>query len=412
MYLLLSEYSRVSVSYDANDGQQRCFVLSGLVDNPYIDDGPDFSAPHFNRKPVRVEIYAPPDPDWLCQILGDEDAKIACGLVQVNANVDPDIFKLEDEVVEDEPIIVWLRLDADVFEALRHQAAEAHRERRILGATLRLVGSKLPETDSHFIFLKDLDVSERQVFAVGSFEISNTRYIQRFRGRVRQVERKDGERYGTRVSVLLTEVRYKIDAESATYHGIACEGRIINGRGKAYEGISADVTFNEHETNSFDELPDRSVFGEFEYGPADGHSSAHFGFHLRHLPEDARDVLIPMLNLEGGSHVVLEINLNSEEDALLSATEHIDGEVRYYNLAVRRRLVDYAAVLKRLNGYRDQLEQRDLEGSLSHSRRSGTPEDRFQRVRNAILSDVLVSDWDLNALSIEQIDALIDEIGR
>ena len=61
-------------------------------------------------------------------------------------------------------------------------------------------------------------------------------------------------------------------------------------------------------------------------------------FHLRHLPEDARDFIIPMLTQALENEVILTVNLTNEEEELLAATDKLSGSARHYSFEVRRRL--------------------------------------------------------------------------
>ena len=68
--MLLSRYSGVSTTYDAKGGIKRSFSLSGHIDDPYqspLGDIQEFGEGDsvFDGKPVRLEIYSPPDPEWL-----------------------------------------------------------------------------------------------------------------------------------------------------------------------------------------------------------------------------------------------------------------------------------------------------------------------------------------------------------
>ena len=213
----------------------------------------------------------------------------------------------------------------------------------------------------------------------------------------------------------MTGARYEVHVERALLHSISCEGRIINGKGKPFDGVDATLEFAEHEPNRLDELPERAFFGEFGYYPKlpqEPYSSPCFAFNLRYLPEDARCLLIPLLSQEAGTQVILTVNLTNEEEELLSATEELRGNVRHYSFEVRRRLIDYNAVLKRLEEARVRLEQRTFEGETRSSSGKGVSEDHFQRIRRLLLAGGRVPDIELHCLSFEQIDALADELGR
>ncbi|MFQ5745564.1 MAG: hypothetical protein ACE5HV_18595 [Acidobacteriota bacterium] len=417
--LALFRYGGVHTWYDATAGLKRRFVLSGCIDDPYrrpsgdIDESGEGDSA-FHNKPVRVDISSPPDPKWLGNLGAAGDDGNVFGWIWVTAGVEPERFELDGEAVEAEPVEIKMEMDPDAFEAIRRQAAEADNHCRIMWATVTLAGKSLPKLESR-IRLKNLDVSAPREDTVIGFEIFDTRYTDDLRGRVLQVKRDQDEGYGAHISILLTEARYEIHAERALVHSISCEGRVINGRGKPYDGVEVTVEFAEPEPNSFDELPERAFFGEFGYWakrPDKEHSSTHFAFYLRYLPEDARNLLIPLLSQEAGTQVVLTVNLTNEKAELLAATDELRGNVRHYSFKVRRRLVDYGAALKRLEEARERLEQRTFEGDARFSPGKGVSEEHFQRIRRSLLDGGRVPDMELQWLSFEQIDALADELGR
>lgn len=344
--LALYRYGGIKTSYDAKMGLRRSFGLPGFIRDPYIspigdidESGEGNSAFHY--KDVRVTISSPPDPDWLEKIRAAHGVDDACGAVLVNAGVEPDRFELDGESVEDEPVHVTVTMSADAFEAIRRQVAEASDHRRIMWATVTLAGNSLPKLESDFIRLKDLDVTERRGYAVSGFEIFDTRYIDRLRGRVLRVERGRDKGYGARISILLTEARYEIDVERALVRAISCEGRVINAKGRPYDGAEVTIEFSEHEPNRYDEMPERAFFGEFGYFPKQPgeYSSTHFMFDLRYVPEDARGLLIPLLSQQVETRVILTVNLANKEGELLAATGELRGNVRDYGFKGQRRLV-------------------------------------------------------------------------
>ncbi|MFQ5757756.1 MAG: hypothetical protein ACE5H7_16880 [Acidiferrobacterales bacterium] len=350
--MLLSRYSGVSTTYDAKGGIKQSFTLSGHIDDPYqnpIGDiqefGPGDSV--FDGKPICLDVYSPPDSDWLGwpkHIRDTPSISHACGLAAVTAGVEPEKFELFGETVEDAAVRVVLAVNADAFEAIRSQAAEAYDHRRILQAKVTLIGDTLPETDRPAVSPlkpKDLDVSKAQDYGVRGFEISGTRYFDHRRGRVLQVEPGREEAYGTTISVLLTEARYNVYVEHALFHAISCQGRVINGRGTPYDGADAAIEFDWFERNRHHELPERAYFGEFSYWvkvPNEEYSSTHFTFHLRHLREDAREFIIPMLTQALENEVILTINLTNGEEELLAVTDKLSGKVRHYNFKVGPRV--------------------------------------------------------------------------
>ena len=347
--MMLFRYSGVSTTYDAKGGIKQSFNLSGHIDDPYrtpLGDIQEFGEGDsvFDGKPVRLEIYSPP------HIRDTPSVSHACGVARVNAGVEPERFELDGETVEGDAILVVLDVSADAFEAIRRQAAEAYDHRRIMRATVTLIGDSLPQTDTPtmstldaMLWLKDLDVAKVQDYGVRGFKISGTRYFDHTRGRVLQVERGREEGSGAYISILLTEARSEVYVERALFHSISCEGRVINGKGKPYDGVDATIEFGGFERNRHYELPERAYFGEFGYYPKlpdEKYSSTHFTFHLRYVPEDARDLLMPLFTQEVETRVILTINLTNEEEELLAATDKLSGSVRHYSFEVRRRLVN------------------------------------------------------------------------
>lgn len=347
--VMLSGYGGAHTWYDAKVGLRRKMTLVGWIHDPYhaplgdIDER--FPGSVFHNKAARLDIYSPGDPAWLDRVrtlLGDSDA---CGRVAVRAGVEPDCFEVLGEAVEDEPVTVRLDMSADAFEAIQRQAADAYNHNRIMGATVALSGAALPKKDSPFIFLKDLDVSKSEEYAVTGFEISNTRHFDHMRGRVLQIEHNLDEGYGADISVLLTGARYKVNTERALIHAISCEGRVINSRGKPYDGADVSIKFHKFDPNQLEGLPKNAFFGEFGYWPkkpGEVHSSNHFMFNLNYVPEDARDLLIPILCRQLPNQVVLSMNLTKEEKDLLAATDKLWGDVRDYSFEVRQDLVNKA----------------------------------------------------------------------
>lgn len=346
--IAFARYGGVNSSYDAERGLSRKFVLLGRIDDPDLDwDGDETGLPDsaFHGKQVRLTVYTPLDGEFLRNVQASYmgDTGNPCGVVTVRTGVEPERFELDGEMREIEPVIAQLHLSADAFEAIRRQAAEAYDHRRIMRATITLVGGALPAKDSRVKFwfghhLKDLDISKDQVYGIGGFEIGDTRDLDHLRGRV-QINRN--EPYGVSISILLTQVKYKAEVEDARIYSLSCEGR-VKGRGDPYEGIDVTVEFSEHERNKRNELPERAFFGEFAYyvkQPDEEYSSNFFSLNLRYVPADIRDLLIILFSLDRGTHVILTVTLSKEEDELLATTKVLRGNVRSYEFGVYRDLI-------------------------------------------------------------------------
>lgn len=168
----LNSYSGESTtySYSAKDGIKRIFTLSGHIDHRFR------RASAFDGRFVRLEFNSPPGPEWLGLPSGISHA---CGVARVNVGVDPRTFELDDRTIEDHAIRVLLAVSPDAFEAIRSQVVEAYDHRRILNASVTLIGDSLPQTEINSpldleLEPEDLDVSKVHDYYVRDFRIWDT----------------------------------------------------------------------------------------------------------------------------------------------------------------------------------------------------------------------------------------------
>ncbi len=347
--VMLNWYGGLHTWYNARTGLKRSTTLIGRIDDSYLaplgNIDPHLPDSSFHGKPVRMEICSPADSEWLDEVrvsLGDSDA---CGCVSVRKGVEPDRFDIDGEMVEADSVTARLDMRPDAFEAIQRQVVDADDHQRIMRAKITLSGNAIPKADSRFTFLKDLDVSKAQDYAVRDFEIFNTRYLDHLRGRVLQIEPNRDEGYGAYISVLLTEAHYEIYTERALIHAISCEGHVINSNGKPYDGAHVTIEFREFKPTLLEELPKKSLYGDFEYWPKqplEESSSNFFTFNLLYVPKDARDLLIPILSRKRSEQVILTINLTKGKEDLLAAKDKLWGDVRHYTFTVRRQLINSA----------------------------------------------------------------------
>lgn len=331
-----------TTSYDANSGLKGLLEFSGWITD-YSDDNT-----HFHNKLARVEISSPPIPGRFSIVPNETAADKACGAVQINADIEPERFELEGEIVEMEPVVVMLEVSTDSFEVLRRQVVNADEQHLNMGMKVTLVGESLPQPKSKYgmISLKDLDVSSSKSYAVGGFEIyHNTRSTDHMHGRVRPLVPKRDEAYGTKISILLVGVRDEVSVERGIAHRISCNGRIVNHRGAPYDGADVEIEFCEHEQNRWGELPVRASFGEFLFWPKQAEECPEhyfFSLDLKHSSEDIPKLLLSLLTHDVHTRVFLDAYLVVEEKELREAGGELRGNVRYYNFDVRREFINKA----------------------------------------------------------------------
>ena len=348
--IMLVRYSGVGISYSPMSGVKRQMHLRGCIEHYQEDD-------RFEGKPVAIKIETPPDPEWEEEIKTEQQVRSACGLLSVRANVQPRKFEKELGIP---PIQAVITITQEAFDAVSaHVTATLDRLGRAV-ATIRLVGNSLPETGTGpsgaRIRIEDLDVSDDKGYgigdkgyAIGGFEVADTCTLYP-RNRVLPIERKwDERRGGARVSVLRTSAAYQLDVPTGRAHSVQCSGSVINAKGNSYEGADATVRLEEFQMQNriglpFDldpavELPERALVGYFNYWPKDidkkYSSAASFSFNLKYMPDDARELIFPILSRVGGAQVVLTVDLISEEADLLGATGEVEGSVRDYTFEVR-----------------------------------------------------------------------------
>lgn len=287
-------------------------------------------------------ISSPPeDHDWLEKVFGAPDADRACGVVRVNADLEKR-FEIDGKVIEDPPIVVELKVNANIVEALHYVAAEAYEHRRILNATVTLFGKSLPDREfpSSTITLNDFDVSTPKICG---FEIYETRDTDYLRERVLSVERDRKEEYDTGISILLLNTKYAVSIEAGMVYSISCKGHVVD-RGKPYDGADVTIDFYGHEPTEWTgKLPERAFFGEFGYWPKQPdkeYSSYSFGFTLKHIHEDIHTLLLPLLTQDVGTQVTLDVNLIVKKEKLLAATDNLNGNGRSYDFNVSRNLLN------------------------------------------------------------------------
>jgi len=379
MRILVDEFRDGTSTYAVETGLKRDFLLFGDIedlDYGFMGDGPGLSRSAFHDKKVRIQVGTPVDEEFLQRVrenrLGDskkigtgkiyvgEDSTYdvgqycgpsPCGSAFVKADLRGEQFELFGDQVEDEPLKIYLTLPLDAFEGIRQQAKEAYGSRRILSATVRLIGNALPPAEGRpqelfGLKLHQLDISKDQSYAIQGFEISWTRLFDHHKGRVEHLEPKEGEGYGIGLSIMLSSVRYELAIERPVDMwpmdtSISCLGRITRAHGKPYQGVEVEVKFLEHETNRFGETPKQAHFGNFEYwakDPEPNGLNASFNFYLRYMPSDARSLIQELAGQGPNAQIELSVLL-AVERAAFDGTSKMSGHVRRYGFDVSKTVV-------------------------------------------------------------------------
>jgi hypothetical protein len=315
----------------------RSMTMVGHIDD-YVDDPCARCDERVHGKGIKLFLSAARDKAWTDALSQREGLPSICGVATVEANVTPKIYEWDGETVEDQPVQIRFSLSDEAFNAIKQQAEHAQRRSHSLEMEAELAGNSLPDGGIFGIVeLKDLDVSGARVFAVNMVSFTQTKFPNRLRGRVLPILPLADEGYGAILTILLTQASYDLDVARGEVSSISCEGRVIHGGGN---GADVTVEFREYERSRVtQELPAHALAGEFLYYPRrsdEEYSSTHFSIALKHLPEDARELLLPVLASDAGTEIVLVVSLVVEKDVLVAATESLGGEVRSYSFRVRR----------------------------------------------------------------------------
>ena len=345
-------------SYEPQGGLRGRYLFLGYIDDPYrtpfgdIDELGGRGDSPFHHKPVSLEIQTPVNLEDQERIASRLNVNKACGAVKVTAGA--------------EQIEVITQVPQDAFDVIRRQAAEAYDRHHVMAARISLLdGISLDEVSllgelvdkPSWTLPKELDVSQTRQYALGDFRISNTGDIDDMRDRVQEIRPERHEDYGTSINVEITEAEWHADPETGAFTEILCEGRLQNFLG-VFESADVSICFLEHEIN-YEKLNDKRLFGEFYYREIafdnkeirEMDTQERVRIHERngtyfrplleitlcYMPEDAKNLIIPLLAQcdEGG--VMIEINFMNTNEELRAADDGFEGKIRDYRIEVHKK---------------------------------------------------------------------------
>mgnify|MGYP003676463654 CR=1 FL=1 len=165
LHILVAEQSLLKTAFNLKGGTERSLSLTGK-----IDDSEQRSA--FHGKSTAIKIGSPPDTDWMEEVRTLTNETEAIGCVDVTANIEPLKYELDGEPCENEPVNILIYMNPEAFEAICFHLANPHE--RIISIKLELSGAALPQTGISFVFPSDLDITEKQTYAVTGIDISDT----------------------------------------------------------------------------------------------------------------------------------------------------------------------------------------------------------------------------------------------
>lgn len=326
----------LKTTYSAKTGIERSFSLTGVT----IDSGHGVAAPvhlmapHFHNKGVIVTVCSPPRkfPQF-------DDSCHGCGVAWINAGVEP------DEMHGTEPVRITIGLNDDAFDAFYRHASKADDDRRGLSANAVLVGPSLPSSPDPilgFLSPKDLDVSTGKSYVVSDFNISDAPRVDHLRDHLLRMPQERHWGDAARIAVQIVESQFEMGGEVFD-QSISCRGRIL-GWGEPYSGVEVDITFSEFDPDELlERRPETKFSGTFQYWPkSKDEESARGGLslRLRHFREDTRDILLSLLATPADCEVLLDVVLATETSEFREASDALKGNVRQYDLKVRRRLAE------------------------------------------------------------------------
>jgi hypothetical protein len=337
--------SGVNTTYRPGIGLRRNFWMMGHVweysDGPWVI--PD---ERFSGQSIQVFFFDYPDEEAVRNAGEAEAVAAACGTLKIIRNLESEHFEFDDEVVELPPIQARIAIDPCSFDRLLWQVQEALRCGVTLGAWFTIAGSAPPLGKSAFALfsLSDVDLSQTTHYNVSAFNICTVEKETRAYSRVRPLLQARGvTRASTCLSVRLAEVRVELCMERGSVTRISCEGAVPAKR-RGDDDTSVSIEFQEYPRDArTGDYPDRAPAGEFWYAPrkvAGYGDESYLHLRLYYMTEDAHTILLPVFRLSYDSMITVGVVLLCEEQAMLSASEHYEGQVERYFFETRRSLTN------------------------------------------------------------------------
>lgn len=336
--MLLSSRSSYEVSSAPDGGVRRSLTLSGFIDDA-DSEAWSVAASALHKKPASIEIYSPPGTGDVEGIAKDTGVKSAPGVVGISASGKPEEFELRGEKILGSVARARLGLEPASFADIRQLVSHAEILSRKLLLNVELLGSSLPPMPDGLPPLlgmkpADLDLSRFNVYAFRDFKIFMTRFADRHNERIGAIypNEKDST---SRLDVLLTTFRYDVDVSAPLTHSLRCEGHVLKRLGQPLENVQCDVTFQEHDKTRQYEWPERAPYGRFGYYPASEQVSSPFvSFDLMYMPEDVRELLLPLFTLPADYQVIIGVSLAASTGDFTGATAMVSGDVLQYRITV------------------------------------------------------------------------------
>ena len=163
--IIVAEQRLRKTAYSLKCGTERSLGLAGTISDSYTRSA-------FHEKSIRIEVCSPFKTDWLEEVRALTNEPEAIGCVDVTANIESEKYELHGKPCEYEPVSIRIYVNPEAFEAICFQLANFHESFISIG--LELYGAALPQTGTSFVFLSDLDITKKQMYAVDSIDISDT----------------------------------------------------------------------------------------------------------------------------------------------------------------------------------------------------------------------------------------------
>lgn len=353
--LLIDRFYEPSIEYSASNGIGRRFTLFGVMedgDSGPLGFGPVTPRSSFHDCGVKVEVKTPLDLDTLNRLqinrledsndlVQDPSSPLAiCGAFSTDKDLRGKVFSDDGLDFELEPIEVFLWLPCDAFEDLFSQVTASQRNKRILSIRLCLVGKELSKIEASNgrefgLSLRDLDITEKHVYAVQSFDSSETTIAIPKRQRFSKAHwEKDAPTTSLRVQLSEIRTQYHLALEQPLE--VICTGEVIGAYGKPYQGAIVECFFSDHESRLMRQSTEPTNFGEFWFRPSDPQekgSQPSLSLSLLYSPEDPTDMFHRLLSLGYGSQVVLMLILDGNFESL-DGEERVSGGIWRYELHI------------------------------------------------------------------------------
>ena len=321
----INDYYASSHSYSQDGGLSRSFNMEGHISDPWVGGMGDLDwsqkNSEFSWAPIIVHMQSENSILSNKSRVGVKEKNI--GVASIRKNVEVKKFKFDDDVKEyiDHPVSVYLFLPLEVLSSAE-DILKTCKEAGKLGSLQlsvsveksQMVKKHQEQWDgTHHVFVSGLDVSKKRLeLEVSEFSLSQTiidiEPYKHFPGRVKTLSPKGKTNSH---NITLMKCRFCFDTRLGHYSTIHVEGKISK--------VDVFIEFEEfgwfsEEFLKRDELPEKSIYGTYEYHKDQNYLVITLAYHPKDLADQIKPFLMQSDLIDSSLKVHFSGELNFDAD--------------------------------------------------------------------------------------------------